>query len=58
MTYADIDRTEIFEERFSFSLFSRNLFKKLIEYGLSLNIPIEQLDFWPNRFQDEMYYFI
>jgi hypothetical protein len=27
------------------------------EYGKSLNIPVEQLDFWPNRFQDEIHYF-
>jgi hypothetical protein len=26
-------------------------------YGKSLNIPEEQLDFWPNRFQDEIHYF-
>jgi len=26
-------------------------------YGMKLNIPIEQLDFWPNRFQDELHYF-
>lgn len=26
-------------------------------YGKSLNIPQEQLDFWPNRFQDEPHYF-
>jgi hypothetical protein len=27
------------------------------EYGLTLQIPPEQLDFWPNRFQDEIHYF-
>lgn len=26
-------------------------------YGAMLNIPQEQLDFWPNRFQDEPHYF-
>lgn len=26
-------------------------------YGLSLGIPAQQLDFWPNRFQDEIHYF-
>lgn len=26
-------------------------------YGRKLNIPVEQLDFWPNRFQDERHYF-
>ena len=29
----------------------------IIEYGRKLNIPEEQLDFWPNRFQDEKHYF-
>lgn len=31
--------------------------KPIIEYGKGLNIPKEQLDFWPNRFQDEIHYF-
>lgn len=30
---------------------------EIIKYGESLNIPVEQLDFWPNRFQDETHYF-
>jgi len=29
----------------------------IIEYGKQLNIPEGQLDFWPNRFQDEIHYF-
>lgn len=29
----------------------------IIEYGKTLGIPAEQLDFWPNRFQDELHYF-
>lgn len=29
----------------------------IIEYGRQLNIPEAQLDFWPNRFQDERHYF-
>lgn len=31
--------------------------KPIVEYGRKLNIPEEQLDFWPNRFQDEIHYF-
>lgn len=31
--------------------------KPVIEFGKQLNIPEEQLDFWPNRFQDETHYF-
>jgi hypothetical protein len=27
------------------------------EYGFTLKIPPAQLDFWPNRFQDEIHYF-
>lgn len=27
------------------------------QYGMTLEIPVEQLDFWPNRFQDEPHYF-
>ena len=27
------------------------------KYGIKLDIPFEQLDFWPNRFQDEIHYF-
>jgi hypothetical protein len=30
---------------------------EIVKYGQSLNIPSEQLDFWPNRFQDEIHYF-
>lgn len=29
----------------------------VIKYGKNLNIPEQQLDFWPNRFQDEVHYF-
>ncbi|KKQ24947.1 MAG: hypothetical protein US62_C0047G0010 [Candidatus Woesebacteria bacterium GW2011_GWA1_37_8] len=31
--------------------------KPIIDYGKELKIPEEQLDFWPNRFQDERHYF-
>ena len=30
---------------------------EILHYGNELNIPKEQLDFWPNRFQDEPHYF-
>lgn len=30
----------------------------IIKYGKELKIPATQLDFWPNRFQDEKHYFI
>ncbi len=31
--------------------------EEILHYGKGLNIPVEQLDFWPNRFQDEPHYF-
>jgi hypothetical protein len=31
--------------------------KEIQLYGKTLGIPDEQLDFWPNRFQDEIHYF-
>ncbi|AHB40668.1 TPA: hypothetical protein DHW62_02205 [candidate division WWE3 bacterium] len=34
-----------------------NSWKPIIDFGKRLNIPGEQLDFWPNRFQDESHYF-
>ncbi len=34
---------------------SKESWKPVIEYGLSKGIPIEQLDFFPCRFQDETY---
>jgi len=34
-----------------------NSWKPIVDYGRELNIPEEQLDFWPNRFQDERNYF-
>lgn len=30
---------------------------EIIKYGEKLKIPKEQLDFWPNRLQDEVHYF-
>lgn len=47
-----IFKNEVFEV--SPHLFS---WKPIIDYGKKLNIPEDQLDFWPNRFQDEIHYF-
>ena len=30
----------------------------VVMHGRSLGIPVEQLDLWPNRFQDERHYFM
>lgn len=35
----------------------RSSWDEIKGFGKSLNIPEEQLDFWPNRFQDEIHYF-
>jgi len=35
----------------------KSSWQSIIDYGKELNIPEEQLDFWPNRFQDEIHYF-
>lgn len=32
--------------------------KEIFDYGRKLGIPDGQLDFWPNRFQDESHYFV
>ena len=36
---------------------NKSTWKPIIEFGKTLNIPEKQLDFWPNRFQDEEHYF-
>ncbi|HKC04869.1 MAG TPA: hypothetical protein VKC54_03290 [Patescibacteria group bacterium] len=35
----------------------KSTWTEVFNYGKSLNIPEKQLDFWPNRFQDEEHYF-
>lgn len=35
----------------------KSTWQEIVDYGKQLNIPEEQLDFWPNRFQDEIHYF-
>ncbi len=35
----------------------KSSWQPIIDYGRTLNIPPAQLDFWPNRFQDEIHYF-
>ncbi|MDO8515068.1 MAG: hypothetical protein Q7S14_01085 [bacterium] len=35
----------------------KSTWSPIVEYGKTLNIPEKQLDFWPNRFQDEIHYF-
>lgn len=55
--YNDEEMVVVFKDK----LFNVNPYAStwspIIEYGKTLGIPAEQLDFWPNRFQDEIHYF-
>ena len=35
----------------------KSSWEDILLHGAKLAIPVEQLDFWPNRFQDEIHYF-
>jgi hypothetical protein len=47
----------IFKPRIYLATPNSSSWDEIQQYGLTLDIPIEQLDFWPNRFQDEIHYF-
>ena len=47
----------IFRERIFHMTTHASSWKDVKQYGLTLGIPEQQLDFWPNRFQDEIHYF-
>jgi hypothetical protein len=47
----------IFKQRVYLATPNSSSWKEIQLYGLTLDIPLEQLDFWPNRFQDEIHYF-
>jgi hypothetical protein len=55
--YNDQKLIVIFKNKVFYVTPQKDSWKEIIEYGKSLNIPKEQLDFWPNRFQDEIHYF-
>lgn len=55
--YDDETLIAIFKRRVFRLTPHRSSWEEIKEYGKSLNIPEEQLDFWPNRFQDEIHYF-
>lgn len=55
--YDDDTLVAIFKDRVFFATSHSSSWKEIQKYGLSLNIPNGQLDFWPNRFQDEIHYF-
>ena len=55
--YNDEKLIVVFKDRVFEVKPSSSSWNPIIEYGRKLNIPEEQLDFWPNRFQDEIHYF-
>ena len=55
--YNDEEIVVIFKEKIFRVSSHASTWTPIVEHGKSLNIPDEQLDFWPNRFQDEIHYF-
>jgi len=55
--YDDETVVAIFKERVFRATPHASSWQEIQQYGASLGIPAEQLDFWPNRFQDEIHYF-
>jgi hypothetical protein len=53
--YRDDELVVIFKDRVFRITSEKSTWKPVIDYGLSLKIPIEQLDMKPCRFQDETY---
>jgi len=55
--YDDEQVIVIFKERVFRVTSHASRWDELRRYGLTLGIPLVQLDLWPNRFQDEIHYF-
>jgi len=55
--YNDKELIVIFKNKVFKVMSQADSWKPIVDYGRELNIPEEQLDFWPNRFQDERHYF-
>ena len=55
--YNDKELIVIFRNKVFLVAPQRSTWGEIIAFGKLLNIPGEQLDFWPNRFQDEIHYF-
>lgn len=55
--YNDENLVVIFKDKVIKVKTHSSSWKPIIEFGRTLNIPEIQLDFWPNRFQDEIHYF-
>lgn len=55
--YNDTELIVVFKKKVFKVKPHKSTWNRLINYGLELGIPKQQLDFWPNRFQDEIHYF-
>jgi hypothetical protein len=55
--YDDERLIVIFKERVFHVTTHASSWKEIEQYGMAMGIPKQQLDFWPNRFQDEIHYF-
>jgi hypothetical protein len=55
--YNDEELIAIFKEKVFRVTPQSSTWEEIIAFGKFLNIPGEQLIFWPNRFQDEIHYF-
>jgi hypothetical protein len=55
--YSDTELIVVFKEQLFYVTPHSSTWKPILEYGRKINIPEQQLDFWPNRFQDEKHYF-
>lgn len=55
--YNDTDLIVVFKEKIFTVEPHISTWQPIIDYGKTLGVPATQLDFWPNRFQDEQHYF-
>lgn len=55
--YNEEEMIVVFKEKVFKVASHSSSWSEIIKYGKELGIPEEQLDFWPNRFQDEKHYF-
>lgn len=55
--YKDNELLVVFKTKFFTVTPHSSSWAPVINFGKKLTIPEEQLDFWPNRFQDEKHYF-
>lgn len=55
--YNDKELIVIFKNKVFFVKPHKSTWTEVIIYAQSIGIPEVQIDFWPNRFQDEQHYF-